>query len=51
MISTFICEWDTEKLSTLVVASETLRAKAIEVRKMATRLALNQYDKDCEEEE
>lgn len=49
MISTFICEWDSDNLPTLVVAAETLRMKAIELRKIAARKALELVD--CEEGE
>lgn len=44
MIQTFICEWDTEKLCSLVVAEETLRAKVLQLRKMKADLANKQYD-------
>ena len=48
MIQTFICEWDTAKLCSLVVAEETLRAKVMQLRKMKAELANEQYDKMME---
>lgn len=44
MIQTYLIEWDTDALCTLVVAEEALRAKASELRKLSSRLALKEYD-------
>lgn len=48
MIQTFIIEWDTESLCSLVIAEETLKLKAENVRKLKHDLANRQYDQMAE---
>ena len=38
-VQTFIIEWETENLATLIVAEEALRMKATELRKLKFKIA------------
>lgn len=47
-VSTFIIEWDTDSLCSLVIAEEALRKKAAVVRQLKTELADRQYNQISE---